>query len=350
MEITREGFRWMIFYDFKKGLTPQQCVESLRSAFGNEAPSEKTVYNWFAEFRRGRTSVSDEYREGRPKSVVVPKNIDAVRTMIKEDRHVTYREIEASLGMSKTAIHSILHEHLAVRKICSRWIPHNLTEAQKNARVNWCKEMLKKFDLGRAKSVYNIVTGDETWIYSYEPETKQQSTVWVFQDEPNPTKVVRSRSTSKKMIACFFGCTGHVATIPLEDRRTVNAEWYTTICLPTVFDEIRKNNQKRRIILHHDNASSHTARQTNDYLKEKNIEIMSHCPYSPDLSPNDFFLFPNVKQKMRGQRFSSPQEAVEAFQNHVFEIPTLEWRKCFRDWFERMQKCIDLKGEYFEKQ
>lgn len=147
MEITREGFRWMIFYDFKKGLTPQQCVESLRSTFGNEAPSEKTVYNWFAEFRRGRTSVSDEYREGRPKSVVVPNNIDAVRTMIKEDRHVTYREIEASLGMSKTAIHSILHEHLAVRKICSRWIPHNLTEAQKNARVNWCKEMMKKFDV-----------------------------------------------------------------------------------------------------------------------------------------------------------------------------------------------------------
>lgn len=210
--------------------------------------------------------------------------------------------------------------------------------------------MLKKFDRGRSKSVYNIVTGDETWIYSYEPESKQQSTVWVFDDEPNPTKVVRSRSTSKKMIACFFGCTGHVATIPLEDRRTVNAEWYTTICLPTVFDEIRKNNKKRRIILHHDNASSHKARQTTEYLKEKNIELMSHCPYSPDLSPNDFFLFPTVKQKMRGQRFSSPQEAVEDFQNHVSTISASEWRNCFQNWFERMQKCIDLKGEYFEKQ
>ena len=90
MEITREGLRWMIFYDFKKGLTQQQCIESLRATFGNKAPSEKTVYNWFAVFRHGCASVSDECREGWPKSVVIPRNIDAVRNMIKEDRHVTY--------------------------------------------------------------------------------------------------------------------------------------------------------------------------------------------------------------------------------------------------------------------
>lgn len=53
---------------------------------------------------------------------------------------------------------------------------------------------------------------------------------------------------------------------------------------------------------------------------------------------------------MRGQRFSSPQEAVDAFENHVSEIPTSEWKKCFKNWFQRMEKCINLKGEYFEKQ
>ena len=52
---------------------------------------------------------------------------------------------------------------------------------------------------------------------SYEPESKQQSTVWVFQNEPKPTKVVRSRSAAKQMIACFFGYTGHVTTVALED-------------------------------------------------------------------------------------------------------------------------------------
>jgi len=210
--------------------------------------------------------------------------------------------------------------------------------------------MLKKFNRGVSSNVYSIVTDDETWIYSYEPETKQQSTVWVFQDEPNPTKVVRSRSNSKKMIAFFFRKSGPVATVALQDRKTVNAEWYTTICLPEVIDRIRKTNRKRRIILHHDNASSHTARQTIGYLKQNNIELLTHCPYSPDLSPNDFFLFPTIKKKMRGQRFSTPEQAVEAFKFHVSEVPISQWNKCFENWFDRMQKCVELQGEYFEKQ
>ena len=350
MELNREHFRAMIFYDFRRGLNQQQCADQLASTFGDEAPSRATVFRWFSEFKRGRTSLQDEIREGRPKSVVTPENIQAVRELILQDRHVTYREIEASLGISSTRMHSILHEHLAVKKICSRWIPHNLTITQKQARVDWCKEMLEKFDHGASKDVYKIVTGDETWIYAYEPETKQQSTVWVFQDESNPTKVVRARSTSKQMVACFFGITGHVTTVPLEQRRTVNSEWYTSICLPEVFTKIRETNHRRRIILHHDNASSHTSGQTKTFLSSHNIELMGHPPYSPCLAPNDFFLFPHIKKKMRGQRFSTPEEAVDMFKSHVLEVPQSEWKKCFDNWFKRMQKCIDLDGEYFEKQ
>jgi len=340
----------MIFYDFKSSLTEQECRDRLFSAFGDEAPSLATVRRWFAEFKRGRCSLSDEYREGRPSTAVTPENIDNVRTMIKADRHVTYCEIRASLGIGMSQIHSILHDNLAVKKLCSRWIPHNLTKAQKDARVAWSKATLKRFNGGASNLVWNIVTGDETWIYNYDPETKQQSTVWVFECEPNPTKVVRGRSAAKRMVASFFAKSGHVATVALKDRRTVNADWYTTICLPEVIDEFRKNNRKRRIILHHDNASSHTAKRTIDYLKEKNLESMSHPPYSPDLAPCDFYLFPQIKNKLRGQRFSSPDAAVDAYKNAVFEVTSAEWNKCFQTWFDRMQKCIDAHGEYFENQ
>ena len=350
MELTREHFRAIIFHNFRRGLSRQECFDELNSFYSDKAPSLSTVKNWYNEFKRGRHSLHDEFREGRPKSVVVPENIDAVLELIKQDRHITYREIEASLGISMTSINKILHEHLAVKKICSRWIPHNLTNAQKKERVDWCKEMLKKYAQGASKAVYNIYTGDESWIYAYEPETKQQSTVWVFQDEPKPTKVVRGRSTSKQMVACFFGIKGHVATVALEQRRTVNSEWYTTICLPEVIREIRKNQKQRRIILHHDNASAHTSAQTKEFLASQKIECMGHPPYSPDLAPNDFFLFPYIKNKLRGQRFSTPREAIDAFKMHVLELSETEWKKCFENWFERMKKCIDNHGEYFEKQ
>ena len=44
---------------------------------------------------------------------------------------------------------------------------------------------------------------------------------------------------------------------------------------------------------------------------------MTHCPHSPDLAPNDFFLFPLMKNKMRGQRFNNLEEATEAYKYHV---------------------------------
>lgn len=85
MELNREHFRAMIFYDFRRGLTQQQCVDQLTPTFGDEASHRATVFRWFAEFNRGRYSLRGEFREGRPKSVVLPENIDAVREMIKLD-------------------------------------------------------------------------------------------------------------------------------------------------------------------------------------------------------------------------------------------------------------------------
>ncbi|CAH1987752.1 unnamed protein product [Acanthoscelides obtectus] len=130
---------------------------------------------------------------------------------------------------------------------------------------------------------------------------------------------------------------GHIATIPLNEQRTVTADWYTTIWLP-------KNHPSSR------QTSSHTAQTTRQYLTEENVELLDHPPYSPGLSPNDFFTFSKIENRLRGQTFQSPEEAVDAFKNAVFDLPANEWNTCFKNWFERMQMYINLRGEYFEKQ
>ncbi|CAH1984782.1 unnamed protein product [Acanthoscelides obtectus] len=188
---------------------------------------------------------------------------------------------------------------------------------QKAARVNWCQKTLDRFNPGNSKNVYSIVSKDESWIYCYEPENKRQSAVWVFQREEKPIKAIRSRFVSKP---------GHIATIPLNEQRTATAEWYTTICLPKAMP---------------------TAQKIRQYLTEENVELLDHPPYSPNLSPNDLFTFPKIKNRLRGQRFQSPEEAVDAFKHAVLDLPANEWSKCFENWFERMQMCINLPGEYF---
>ncbi|CAH1967194.1 unnamed protein product [Acanthoscelides obtectus] len=300
MSLNREHFRAIIYYNFQRQLSQQEYLAELLSVFGNESPHQSTISRWYGEFKLGRVSLSDDSRVGAPKQQSPRKTRE------------TYREIEASLNISKTSIQKKLHEESGVRKL-------------KAAKVNWCQRTLDRFNSGNSKNVYSIVSGDESWIYC----------------EEKPTKVIRSRSASKNMVATFVSKAGHIATIPLKEQRTVSSDWYTTICLPKVITELRKINPERRIILHQDNASSHTAQRTRQYLTEENVELLDHPPYSPDISPSDFSTFPKIKNRLRGQRFQSPEEAVDAFKNAVLDVPANEWNKCFENWFERMQiKCL----------
>ena len=60
MDLKREHFRAMIYYDYKSSLKEKQCLQRLKNAFGDLCPSQGTVYNWFREFKTRRGSLEDE--------------------------------------------------------------------------------------------------------------------------------------------------------------------------------------------------------------------------------------------------------------------------------------------------
>ncbi|KAI6653471.1 Mariner transposase, partial [Oopsacas minuta] len=125
--------------------------------------------------------------------------------------------------------------------------------------------MLKRFANGSSRAVSEILTGDETWIYHYDPETKRMSKGWVEEDAPPPAKVRRARSIGEQMWAIFLRSSGFVEAVALEDRKTVTGDCYTTVCPPKVITAIESQREEtgiRGILLHHDNASSHTAIRT----------------------------------------------------------------------------------------
>ena len=263
-----------------------------------------------------------------------------------EDRRISVHELESLLDIGSGSIAAILHDSLGLRKLESRWIPHTLTPEQMAARVDWCKEMLRRFEKGRSRRGYDIVTGDETWLYQYDPLNKRQSAEWVFPDDDPPTQVRRARSVGKQMIACFFARTGHVKTVLLEEHRTVTADWYVTVCLPQVFDAVKNRRPKtgtRGLLLHQDNAPAHTAGRTADFFREQHVTNLSHPPYSPDLAPCDFFLFTRIKNSLRGHHFQSPEDAVLAFEEHLNALSDDDWKSCFSSWFTRMKLCVDAK-------
>src|SRR5258705_12386026 len=92
--------------------------------------------------------------------------------MVRENRLVTYVDIEAALQIGSAAAVDILKNHLRLRKVCCRWVPHSLTEDLKVGRVERCHHVLERFDGEASKRVWDIITGDETWLYQYDPEKK----------------------------------------------------------------------------------------------------------------------------------------------------------------------------------
>lgn len=133
-----------------------------------------------SEFHRGHVLLSDEVRQGRPAAAVADKHINAVWLMIENENHTTYDSIQASLGIGRSLVQEILHDHLSITKVCARWVPHNWTESQKRADVEGSEKMLKALEQGCSNHVYDIVIEDETWIHCYEPKSKRQLAQWVF--------------------------------------------------------------------------------------------------------------------------------------------------------------------------
>ena len=140
----------------------------------------------------GARTLEDDDPCGRMATTVTPENVPRVESLIKEDPKMTNAEIQDIMKISSASLTRILHDSLGVRKRCTRWMPHNLSEEQKRGRVDWCTHMLRKFDGGRSPRVWDIVTGDEIWVYQYDPETKQQSAVWIFPEENQPLKFKRN--------------------------------------------------------------------------------------------------------------------------------------------------------------
>jgi transposase len=129
-------YRAILRYNFARGLSVDQCLEEMAPALGDDCPHRTTVFRWYPEFQRGNFSLEDDSRSGSPASSVTEENVAAVRKMLESDKHVTHCQIEEWLAIPTSAIYTILHDHLQVRKVCSLWVPHALTERQMARRAS----------------------------------------------------------------------------------------------------------------------------------------------------------------------------------------------------------------------
>ena len=105
----------------------KEIFERMAAVYGTECPSYATVKRWAAEFKRGRQSLGDDSRSGRPAEACSDENVEAIRQLIEADRRLKVRELSASTGLSCGSVYTILHEKLGLSKLSARWIPRMLS-------------------------------------------------------------------------------------------------------------------------------------------------------------------------------------------------------------------------------
>ena len=82
LKMDKTEYRVVIKFFVKEGLTPNEIHSKFIKVYGNSCPSFSTIPKWAAEFKRGRTSLEDDPREGRPKSATTPEIIEQVHDMV----------------------------------------------------------------------------------------------------------------------------------------------------------------------------------------------------------------------------------------------------------------------------
>jgi hypothetical protein len=138
---------------------------------------------------------------------------------------ITTRELTAILGIGKGSINKIIHR-LGCSKLCARWVPQSLTEEHKEQRKIICSELLARYEAEGDNFLSTAVTGNETWIHHFEPETKRQSMKWHHMTSPQKKKYKAIPSASKIMETVFWVCEGVILTDVLPRGQTINYDIY----------------------------------------------------------------------------------------------------------------------------
>ena len=243
---------------------------------------------------------------------------------------IKYAEhIKSCWGFSQIYIYIYIY-------IYARWVPHLLTDEQKRQRVKMAKKLLQMFSKYDKKQFANVVTGDEAWVHYFEPVRKVSNKIWATKHSKRPIIAKHSLSTKKVLYAIFFSGEGVAIKVPLKRGKSITGKYYKDV----VLKKLKKYYQKRRpatgfkhVRLLHDNAPAHTCTSAivTAFLKKGKVTVLPHPPYSPDLAPRDFFLFPKLKAFLAGRKYQSRQALGSAI--HQYLITVL--RSAYRDAFKK---------------
>ena len=230
MESQSIDIRAVIKFLTKEGAKAKEIHWRMADVYGGDSsPKYSTVAKWSAEFKRGRDSLEDDTRPGRPAVVISQEMIDCVERLMLNNRIIRVAELASECGISNGSVSTIIHERLGMSKVSAWWIPRNLNMQGRQQRVESSQELLEVYNANPEDFHTRLVTGDETWLHHWDPDTKKESMQWKHPGSPPPKKFRTQPSASKVMAMVFWDSKGIILIDYKPAGTSITREYYANV-------------------------------------------------------------------------------------------------------------------------
>ena len=213
-------------------------------------------------------------------------------------------------------------------------------------RLAACQKNLRLLEVHGNEFLRNIVTEDETPLCLYNPESRRESTEWVFKGEKAPLKM-RSGTSHRKCLtlSLFWEMKGVILTDYYEGN--ISGSSYADLLGKA--RSVRRKNPRQNLWLLHDNPPVHTSNVAKDQIVKLGFLMADHPPYSPDLAPSDFWFFQHLKKHLRGNKYSCAADLKESVNDFIENCQQTFYEQAFAELVKRWKKCVEKNGGYVEK-
>ena len=254
------------------------------------------------------------------------------------------------LGISSERVGSILLEDLGMWKLSAKWVPKCLNVNQKRQRCQFSEQILEFFLRDPNDFLLRLLTMDETWLYHYDPETKQQSMEWRHSGSLRLKKFRVQKSAWKFRSSNFSDQDGILLIDHLPKRPNYQRVVLTNLCWCNWRTFWRKNAagkyQGALVFARQGPGSPGTCNPKETGLP--GLPCLDHSPHSPDLTPSEYYFFPGLKNIWKVAIFRPTQKSLLSRR----PVWTDRLPNFFFSGLQKLEqgamKCTELRGAYIE--
>lgn len=349
MQCTKEKQYFLIESLRRNNMDATEIYGMVSKAWPDECLSVRRIRELCQKMRNGdRTDCNRAVGSGRRSSELRLNSAGQLEQLILTDPSMSVQRIADRLAIPHTMVQRILTKDLGKKWIATKWIPHKLTEANQALRVERCTDLIKAMRSRQCRS--NLITIDEKWFYCRNMAPKTQIGQWVTPDGDQANLQTARRTTMEKKIMAIIAVTqsGHHYFEILSLNTSVNAERYIIFLenLLRALSTLRPYPilpENARIL--HDNATSHTARLTANYLNDHNVRLLKQPPYSPDTNLCDRYIFPRL-EAIRSVDLNSIDELDHFLSEELPKFTANRMAKALDSMVDDMTKIVENNGLY----